>query len=274
MTVFVTHLFFNFSAGSCVLQDNINNVKNMNWCKFIAEFLHDAFAIQRYNIADFTSCLCMLIGLISAMSFLLRLAVPPVHTFVVAAWSDEAIKTVLMADMKPNGSFGKLQFLSKHAINLSFFGGAENFSKWMDVNVNPSCPPQTRSRVENLIGEFASGMTSILGKLVQGWTSLPKGESDEVGRQFRSFNAAAATRPVGAHSRNEYNSSQEFDNTQENMYETDDGENVEEDPVVRNDEDVDMEKPSEGDGVGWGGTEVGVDGQNSGVVRAGERHEV
>ena len=30
-------------------QDKLSDVKNMNWCKFIADFIHDAFAKKMYQ---------------------------------------------------------------------------------------------------------------------------------------------------------------------------------------------------------------------------------
>ena len=94
--------------------------------------------------------------------------------------------------------------MAKHAIDYNVFGGgAQNFGKWMDVHSAPSCPAkvikrsasmvcrgvffdvvqviairvvidaslfhaQARAPVEHLIGQFASGMTGLLGKLVEG----------------------------------------------------------------------------------------------------------
>lgn len=73
---------------------------------------------------------------------------------------------------------------------------------------------QTRSKIENLVGEFASGMTNILGKFVQGWTGLSAGESDEVGRHFYNVAGAGPSRLVCVCGRYEYSSSDEPDDTQ------------------------------------------------------------
>lgn len=81
---------------------------------------------------------------------------------------------------------------------------------WTWTHLAPLRPGAT-SKI--LLVSFASGMTSILGKLVQGWMGLSKGESDEVGRQFRNVTRAGASWPIGARGRYEYNSSQEFDVT-------------------------------------------------------------
>ena len=41
---------------------------------------------------------------------------------------------------------------------------------------------QARAPVEHLIGQFASGMTGLLRKLVDGWTSLSGSDGDAVAR--------------------------------------------------------------------------------------------
>lgn len=64
--------------------------------------------------------------------------------------------------------FTIVQLMAKHAIDYSVFGGPHNFSKWMDVHAAPSCTAQARAPVENLVGQFASGMTNLLGQLVAG----------------------------------------------------------------------------------------------------------
>ena len=34
---------------NCAVQAKLKDVKNMNWCKFIADFLHDAFSNKMYQ---------------------------------------------------------------------------------------------------------------------------------------------------------------------------------------------------------------------------------
>ncbi|VAI40212.1 unnamed protein product [Triticum turgidum subsp. durum] len=111
---------------------NLKNVKSMNWCKFIADFLHDAFKNKMYQ---------------------------------------KGCRLHLMA----------------------------------------------RAPVEHLIGQFASGMTGLLGKLVEGWTSLSASHSDAVARQFTSFVSERTHRPTGCHGRYDYNSSQEPGDTQDDV---------------------------------------------------------
>ncbi|XBH93013.1 hypothetical protein VPH35_084027 [Triticum aestivum] len=158
----------------------LKDVKNMNWCKFIADFLHDAFSSKMYQ----------------------------------------------------KGCRLHLMLMAKHAIDYSVFGGPQNFGKWMDVHSAPSCPTEVRAPVEHLIGQFASGMTVLLGKLVEGWTSLNGFDSDAVARQFTTFVPERTHRPTGCRGRYDYNSSQELADTQDEL----DG-----DAGLSKDDDDDME---------------------------------
>ncbi|XBH75723.1 hypothetical protein VPH35_102458 [Triticum aestivum] len=132
---------------------------------------------------------------------------PPTHKFVVSAWTIDVVKAVLAAD----------RLMAKHAIDYSVFGGPQNFGKWMDVHSAPSCPAEARAPVEQLIGQFASGMTGLLGKLVEGWTSLSGSDSDAVARKFTSFVPERTHRPTGCRGRYDYNSSQEPADTQDEL---------------------------------------------------------
>ena len=91
---------------------------------------------------------------------------------------------------------------------------------------------QARAPVEHLIGQFASGMTSLLRKLVEGWTSLNGSDSDAVARQFTPFVAERTHQPTGCRGRYDYNSSQELPDTQDEL----DG-----DAALDKDDDDDME---------------------------------
>ena len=84
--------------------------------------------------------------------------------------------------------------------------------------VDASCfRAQARALVEQLIGQFASGMTALLGKLVEGWTSLSASDSDAVARPFTSFVPERTHRPTGCRGRYDYNSSQEPGDTQDDV---------------------------------------------------------
>ena len=91
---------------------------------------------------------------------------------------------------------------------------------------------QARAPVEHLIGQFASGMTGLLGKLVEGWTSLNGSDSDAVARQFTTFVPERTHRPTGCRGRYDYNGSQELADTQDEL----DG-----DAGLSKDDDDDME---------------------------------
>ncbi|XBI17199.1 hypothetical protein VPH35_059304 [Triticum aestivum] len=157
---------------------------------------------------------------------------PPPHKFPVSAWTYDAVKAVLAADKITDTKYGKLQLMAKHAIDYNAIGGPQNFGKWMDVHSAPSCPVEARAPVEHLIGQFASGMTSLLGKLVEGWTSLNGSDSDAVARHFTPFVAERTHRPTGCRGRYNYNSSQELPDTQDEL----DG-----DAALDKDDDDDME---------------------------------
>ncbi|XBI25814.1 hypothetical protein VPH35_050666 [Triticum aestivum] len=149
---------------------DLKNVKNMNWCKFIADFLHDAFSSKMYQKGCQLHLMLMYVDCLdlSIVDFTGIGGPPPTHKFVVSAWNINAVKAVLAADRVTDTKYGKLQLMAKHAIDYSVFGGPQNFEKWMDVHSAPSCPTEAVAPVEHLIGQFASGMTGLLGKLVEG----------------------------------------------------------------------------------------------------------
>ena len=142
---------------------------------------------------------------------------PPSHKFAISAWTYNGVKVVLAADRISDTKYGKLQLMAKHAIDYSVFGGPQNFGKWMDVHSALSCSAEARAPVEHLVGQFASGMTSLLGKLVEGWTILNGSDSDAVARQFTPFVAEQTHRPTGCHGRYDYNSPQELPDTQDEL---------------------------------------------------------
>ncbi|XBH77179.1 hypothetical protein VPH35_103691 [Triticum aestivum] len=198
---------------------NLKNVKSMNWCKFIADFLPDAFKNKMYQKGCRLHLMLMYVDSLdlSTMDFTRIGGPPPTHKFAVSAWTISAIKAVLAADRATDGTYGKLQLMAKHSIDYSVFGGPQRFEKWMDMHSAPSCPSEARAPVEHLIGQFASGMTGLLGKLVEGWTSLSASDSDAVARQFTSFVPERTHRPTGCRGRYDYNSSQEPGDTQDDV---------------------------------------------------------
>ncbi|XBI51935.1 hypothetical protein VPH35_034387 [Triticum aestivum] len=169
----------------------LKDVKNMNWCKFIADFLHDAFSNKMYQKGCRLHLMLMYVDCLdlSTVDFTGTGGPPPTHKFAVSAWTYDAVKAVLAAD-------------------------------------------RARAPVEHLIGQFASGMTSLLGKLVEGWTSLNGSDRDAVARQFTTFVAERTHRPTGCRGRYDYNSSQDLADTQDEL----DG-----DAALNKDNDDDME---------------------------------
>ncbi|VAH75601.1 unnamed protein product [Triticum turgidum subsp. durum] len=235
---------------------NLKNVKNMNWCKFIADFLHDAFKNKMYQKGCHLHLMLMYVDCLdlSTVDFTGVGGPPPTHKFAISAWTISAVKAVLAADRATDGTYGKLQvsfclclFFTRHAYKFDttqpsvvykaclhflflFFiadgqacyrlqrvWGPQKFEKWMDVHSAPSCPSEARAPVEHLIGQFASGMTGLLRKLVEGWTSLSASDSDAVVRQFTSFVPERTHRPTGCRGRYDYNSSQEPGDTQDDV---------------------------------------------------------
>ncbi|SPT17037.1 unnamed protein product [Triticum aestivum] len=212
----------------------LKDVKNMNWCKFIVDFLHDAFSNKMYQKGCRLHLLLMYVDRLdlSTVDFTGIGGPPPPHKFVVSAWTYDAVKAVLAADKITDKKYRKLQLMAKHAIDYSVFGGPQNFGKWMDMHSAPYCPAEARAPVEHLIGQFASRMTGLLGKLVDGWTSLNGSDSDAVARQFTPFVAEHTHPPTGCRGRYDYNSSQELPDTQDEL----DG-----DAALDKDDDDDME---------------------------------
>ncbi|XBI00921.1 hypothetical protein VPH35_129822 [Triticum aestivum] len=149
---------------------DLKNVKNMNWCKFIANFMHDAFSSKMYQKGCRLHLMLMYVDCLdlSTVDFTGIGGPPPMHKFVVSAWTINTVKVVLATDRVTDTKYGKLQLMAKHAIDYSVFGGPQNIEKWMDVHSAPSCPTEARAPIEHLIGQFASGMTGLLGKLVEG----------------------------------------------------------------------------------------------------------
>ncbi|KAI4963928.1 hypothetical protein ZWY2020_008655 [Hordeum vulgare] len=74
--------------------------KNMNWCKFIADFLHDAFAKKMYQKGCRLHLMLMYIDNldISTVNLAAIGGPPPPHKFAISAWTYDAVKAVLAAD--------------------------------------------------------------------------------------------------------------------------------------------------------------------------------
>ncbi|SPT17450.1 unnamed protein product [Triticum aestivum] len=139
-TVLATLLEGMRTHGEAKLKD----VKNMNWCKFIADFLHDAFSNKMYQKGYHLHLMLIYVDRLdlSTVNFTGIGGPPPPHKFAVSAWTYNIVKVVLAADKITDTTYGKLQLMAKHAIDYSVFGGPQNFGKWMDVYSAPSCPAE------------------------------------------------------------------------------------------------------------------------------------
>ncbi|XBI79749.1 hypothetical protein VPH35_089107 [Triticum aestivum] len=187
---------------------NLKNVKNMNWCKFIADFLHDAFKNKMYQKGCRLHLMLMYVDCLdlSTVDFTGVGGSPPTHKFAVSAWTISAVKAVLAADRQLMACMENYRlvfvyvFFTQHAYKFDM-----------------TQPSMARAPVEHLIGQFASGMTGLLGKLVEGWTSLSASDSNAVARQFTSFVPERTHRPTGCRGRYDYNNSQEPGDTQDDV---------------------------------------------------------
>ncbi|KAE8795880.1 hypothetical protein D1007_29154 [Hordeum vulgare] len=84
--------------------------------------------------------------------------------------------------------------------------------------LSPSLIEMLRALVGHLVGQFASSMTSLLGKLVEGWTALAGSDADEVVRHITSFVGARTHHPTSCRGGYNYKSSQEHRDTQEDSF--------------------------------------------------------
>ncbi|KAM0854250.1 hypothetical protein ACQ4PT_050545 [Festuca glaucescens] len=101
--------------------------------------------------------------------------------FVVNIWSKKDVDTVLDADLKRDGSgYGNLELKPHLAVNFNLFGGAASFERWIEMNTAPNCPKHRQDKFARLMGEFASGITGLMSKLVQGWTEVEVEDNEHV----------------------------------------------------------------------------------------------
>ncbi|KQJ90757.1 hypothetical protein BRADI_4g33755v3 [Brachypodium distachyon] len=132
--------------------DDIANVHNYNFCKFVLDQLDENLSKKKLN----KGCRCS----------------PFLHVAwaatILTAWTNSLIDEVMKADTKEDGSFGKLQM---------------------------------RNKVETIVGQFASGMTCLVGNLVQGWTGLTPPESEEMTRRFATVTGGVPRRSRTARGR-------------------------------------------------------------------------
>ncbi|KAI5012963.1 hypothetical protein ZWY2020_027917, partial [Hordeum vulgare] len=121
---------------------------NMNWCKFIVDFLYEAFANKMFQKVRLL--------LLMKVRQNTRCDTPPPHKFVVSAWTYDIVKVVFAVDRIRDTKYGKpwISLMAKHAIVYNVFGGPHNFGKCLDVHSAPSCSAKVRDPVEHLVSSF------------------------------------------------------------------------------------------------------------------------
>ncbi|XBI77919.1 hypothetical protein VPH35_087700 [Triticum aestivum] len=100
----------------------LKDVKNMNWCKFIADFLHDAFSNKMYQKGCRLHLMLMYVDYLdlSTVDFTGTGGPPPTHKFVVSVWTYDAVNVVLAADRVTNSKYGKVQVSSGFFLYTAF----------------------------------------------------------------------------------------------------------------------------------------------------------
>ncbi|XP_044348785.1 uncharacterized protein [Triticum aestivum] len=125
LLMYLTSSVFAPTMLLCPSNAKLKDVKNMNCCKFIAEFLHDAFTNKLYQKG---CCLHLMLMYVDSLDlFTIKFAElggpPPPHKFAVSAWTYDIDKAVLAADRISNTKCVKLHLMAKHAIDYSIFIG-------------------------------------------------------------------------------------------------------------------------------------------------------
>ncbi|XBI12545.1 hypothetical protein VPH35_139402 [Triticum aestivum] len=108
----------------------LKDVKNMNCCKFIADFLHDAFSNKMYQKGCRLHLMLMYVDRLdlSTIDFTGIGGPPPPHKFAVSVWTYNAVKAVLATDKITDKKYGKLQLMAKHAITTACLVGLKNLA--------------------------------------------------------------------------------------------------------------------------------------------------
>ncbi|KAI4984296.1 hypothetical protein ZWY2020_054903, partial [Hordeum vulgare] len=187
--------------------------KNMNCCKFIADFLSEAFANKTYHKGCRLHLMLMYAESLDISTVkLAAIGGPhPPHKFVVSACTYDVVMVVRARDMISNTKYGKLQLIAQQAIDYSFFPFLSTCSIVYEIVV--VCSHQARAPIEHLVGKFASGMTNLLGKLAEDSVALAGSDGDAVVRQFTSFVGEHIHHPTSYRGWNDYNCSQELRDT-------------------------------------------------------------
>ncbi|KAM0913352.1 hypothetical protein ACQ4PT_012211 [Festuca glaucescens] len=139
---------------------NIVNVHTLQWCKFIANQLHDELSKGSASHACLFHLQLLYVDSLDVSGLDLDL---PQARFASNIWSKEDIDKVLLADLQDNKfSYGKLELKSQFAIPYTLFGGAAGFTKWFDTYVDPSCSTEGNAGIDmaNRFAKCAQGFVS------------------------------------------------------------------------------------------------------------------
>ncbi|KAM0858418.1 hypothetical protein ACQ4PT_047846 [Festuca glaucescens] len=161
----------------------IDNVKNLQWCKFVADQIHSKLSNGKFRQLCLLALQLLYVDSLDVSGLNLNL---PEGRFAINIWSESDIEAVLAADLHNDDkkSYGKLELKPEFGVNYTLFGGAVGFSKWMDTCSDPTCPIEQKAQVANLMGSFASVMVGLMGSLVQGWTAMHGDAGDLVANTF------------------------------------------------------------------------------------------
>ncbi|KAM0853375.1 hypothetical protein ACQ4PT_051131 [Festuca glaucescens] len=176
-------LFHQLGSTPKRTKGQIDNVKNLQWCKFVADQIHSKLSNGKFRQLCLLALQLLYVDSLDVSGLNLNL---PEGRFVVNIWSEADIEAVLAADLHNDDkkSYGKLELKPEFGVNYTLFGGAVGFSKWMDTCSDPTCPIEQKAQVANLMGSFASGMVGLMGSLVQGWTAMHGDAGDLVANTF------------------------------------------------------------------------------------------
>ena len=143
LAVFASTTSLRLSNKCFPILAKLKDVKNMNWCKFIANFLHDAFSSKMYHKGCCLHLMLMYVDCLdlSIVDFTGTGGPPPTHKFAISAWTIDAVKAVLDADRVTDTKYGKLQLMAKHAIDYNVFGGLKTLeSGWTCTQLRLALP--------------------------------------------------------------------------------------------------------------------------------------
>ncbi|KAM0874542.1 hypothetical protein ACQ4PT_037370 [Festuca glaucescens] len=123
---------------------NIGNVHTLQWCKFVADQLHDELSKGSASQTCLFHLQLLYVDSLDVSGLDLDL---PQACFASNIWSKEDIDKVLLADLRDDKvSYGKLEvFYIQFAIPYTLFGGAAGFTKWFDTCADPSCSTENKS---------------------------------------------------------------------------------------------------------------------------------